>query len=166
MLSSGAQGSRAQGWVSVASAHQGLAVKVRIGLGTGGAGLDPSGLDALAGDVLELGFDSLWMPEVLSAPGFDPLVGLAWVAGRRPSLKVGTTMLLPGRNVARTAKQIATLDVLSAGRFLVTFVPGLPAVPSARPSACPPSSGARPWTRCSRCFAVCGLVRRSPTTGW
>ncbi len=122
----------------MASAHQGLAVKVRIGLGTGGAGLDPSGLDALAGDVLELGFDSLWMPEVLSAPGFDPLVGLAWVAGRRPRLKVGTTMLLPGRNVARTAKQIATLDVLSAGRFLVTFVPGLPRGPERSAVGLPP----------------------------
>jgi probable F420-dependent oxidoreductase len=101
-------------------------VKVRIGIGAGTAGLDSGTLAGLADDLGELGFDSLWLPEVLSSPGFDPVVALAWVAAHRPGLKVGTTMLLPGRNLARAAKQIATLDVLSGGRFLVTFVPGLP----------------------------------------
>lgn len=101
-------------------------MKVRIGIGTGGAGLDAAGLGAIAADLDELGFDSLWLPEVLTNPGFDPLVGLAWATGRRPGLKVGTTMLLPGRNLVRTAKQVASLDLLSGGRFLLTFVPGLP----------------------------------------
>ena len=34
-------------------------------------------------------------------------------------------MLLPGRNVLRLAKQLASLDVLCHGRLLVTLVPGL-----------------------------------------
>jgi probable F420-dependent oxidoreductase len=34
-------------------------------------------------------------------------------------------MLLPGRNVLRLAKQLASLDVLCRGRLLVTLVPGL-----------------------------------------
>jgi probable F420-dependent oxidoreductase len=38
-------------------------------------------------------------------------------------------MLLPGRNVVRLAKQLATLDRLSTGRLLVTFVPGLAQAP-------------------------------------
>ncbi len=75
--------------------------------------------------VTETGFDSLWLPEVLTRPGPDPLVGLAWVSGACPGLKIGTTMLLPGRNLVRLAKAVATLDVLSGGRFLLTFVPGL-----------------------------------------
>ena len=38
-------------------------------------------------------------------------------------------MLLPGRNVVRLAKQLASLDVLSKGRLLVTLVPGLTYAP-------------------------------------
>jgi len=44
-------------------------------------------------------------------------------------LKLGTTMLLPGRNVLRLAKQLASLDVLCRGRLLVTLVPGLTYAP-------------------------------------
>jgi len=38
-------------------------------------------------------------------------------------------MLLPGRNVVRLAKQLASLDVLSKGRLLLTLVPGLTYAP-------------------------------------
>ena len=62
---------------------------------------------------------------MLTAPTLDPLAALAFAAAHNPRLKLGTTMLLPGRNVVRLAKQLATLDRLSAGRLLVTFVPGL-----------------------------------------
>lgn len=81
-----------------------------------------TGLDAL-------GFDSLWLSEVLTGPGLDPVVGLAWAASGNPRVKIGTTMLLPGRNVLRLAKQLASLDVLSKGRLLVTLVPGLTYAP-------------------------------------
>ncbi len=77
----------------------------------------------------ELGFDSLWLSEVLTGPVVDPVVGLAWAASSNPRLKVGTTMLLPGRNVVRLAKQLASLDALSGGRLLVTLVPGLTYAP-------------------------------------
>jgi probable F420-dependent oxidoreductase len=101
-------------------------VKVRIGIGMGVAsgGIDAS-FARLVDDLDELGFDSLWMPEVLTAPTLDPLVGLAFAAAHNPRLKLGTTMLLPGRNPVRLAKELATLDVLSGGRLLCTFVPGL-----------------------------------------
>ena len=46
-----------------------------------------------------------------------------------PHLKLGTTILLPGRNLVRVAKELAGLDRLSGGRLLVTFVPGLPRQP-------------------------------------
>jgi probable F420-dependent oxidoreductase len=100
-------------------------VKVRIGISAGGESLGPESMAGLGRAVAETGFDSLWLPEVLTRPGPDPLVGLAWVSGACPGLKIGTTMLLPGRNLVRVAKAVATLDVLSGGRFLLTFVPGL-----------------------------------------
>jgi probable F420-dependent oxidoreductase len=100
-------------------------MKVRIGISAGGESLGPEAMTALGQAITEFGFDSLWLPEVLSRPGPDPLVGLAWVSGACPRLKIGTTMLLPGRNLIWLAKAVATLDLLSGGRFLLTFVPGL-----------------------------------------
>jgi probable F420-dependent oxidoreductase len=100
-------------------------MKIRIGISAGGDDLGPESMVALGRAVSECGFDSLWLPEVLSRPGPDPLVGLAWASGACPELKIGTTMLLPGRNLIWLAKAVATLDVLSGGRFLLTFVPGL-----------------------------------------
>jgi probable F420-dependent oxidoreductase len=100
-------------------------MKVRIGISAGGESLGPEAMAGLGRSVAETGFDSLWLPEVLTRPGPDPLVGLSWLSGACPGLKVGTTMLLPGRNLVWLAKAVATLDVLSAGRFLLTFVPGL-----------------------------------------
>jgi probable F420-dependent oxidoreductase len=100
-------------------------MKIRIGISAGGDDLGPDAMIALGRAVSDHGFDSLWLPEVLSRPGPDPLVGLAWASGSCPGLKIGTTMLLPGRNLVWLAKAIATLDLLSGGRFLLTFVPGL-----------------------------------------
>src|SRR5205807_1075637 len=100
-------------------------MKIRIGVGAGGALSTPGVLAELVTGMDRLGFDSLWLSEVLTAPVLDPLVGLAWAAASNPSVKLGTTMLLPGRNVVRLAKQLASLDVLCQGRLLVTLVPGL-----------------------------------------
>ena len=107
-------------------------MKVRIGVSVGvGATTDVGVLGQLVDDLDELDFDSLWLPEVLTAPALDPLVALAFAAAHNPRLKLGTTMLLPGRNPVRLAKELATLDMLSGGRLLVTFVPGLPRSPEA-----------------------------------
>ncbi|HYB70121.1 MAG TPA: LLM class flavin-dependent oxidoreductase [Candidatus Bathyarchaeia archaeon] len=104
-------------------------MKIRIGVGTGGAAPTMEALAELVAALDALGFDSLWLSEVLTGPAMDPVVGLAWAAASNPRLKIGTTMLLPGRNALRLAKQLATLDVLSRGRLLVTLVPGLTHVP-------------------------------------
>lgn len=129
-------------------------MKVRIGVGMGALGGDPAELCDLVDDLDDLGFDSIWLPEVLTAPTLDPLAALAFAAAHNPRLKLGTTMLLPGRNVVRVAKQLATLDRLSAGRLLVTFVPGL---------AQPPESGAvgvAPKEKGPRMDEAFPLVRR------
>src|SRR5256884_8659524 len=104
-------------------------MKIRIGVGAGGAISTPDALGELVTGLDQLGFDSLWLSEVLTAPVLDPLVGLAWAAASNPRVKLGTTMLLPGRNVLHLAKQLASLDVLCRGRLLVTMVPGLTYAP-------------------------------------
>jgi probable F420-dependent oxidoreductase len=107
-------------------------VKVRIGVSMGVAPIgDGAGFSRLVDDLGDLGFDSIWLPEVLTAPTLDPLIGLAFAAAHNAQLKLGTTMLLPGRNLVRLAKELAGLDRLSGGRLLVTFVPGLPRQPEA-----------------------------------
>jgi probable F420-dependent oxidoreductase len=104
-------------------------MKIRIGVGAGGASVAGDTLAELVRGLDELGFDSLWLSEVLTAPALDPVVGLSWAAASNPRLKIGTTMLLPGRNLLRLAKQLASLDLLSNGRLLVTLVPGLTYAP-------------------------------------
>jgi len=102
-------------------------MKIRIGVGA--ASMTADTLPELVKALDDLGFDSLWLSEVLTGPVIDPAVGLAWAAASNPRLKIGTTMLLPGRNVLRLAKQLASLDALSKGRLLVTMVPGLTHAP-------------------------------------
>jgi probable F420-dependent oxidoreductase len=100
-------------------------VKIRIAVGLGGAAVNAEEFAAIVATMADLHFDSLWISEVLTGPGPDPLIALATAAQLNPKLKLGTTMLLPGRNQLRLAKSLATLDVLSRGRLLITFVPGL-----------------------------------------
>jgi len=86
-----------------------------------------------------MGFDSVWAAEHVVLPATiesrypytadgvipvsndtpipDPLIWLAYVASSVPSMKLGTCILiLPQRNPLILAKELATLDQLSAGR--------------------------------------------------
>ena len=98
----------------------------------------------LARKVEELGFGSLWAPEhgvvpadfsvgaagaASGAPSvyadgrinqiIDPLVFLAAAAAATKSVRLGTGIcLVPERNPIRLAKEVATLDLVSGGRFV------------------------------------------------
>src|SRR5260221_6152206 len=101
-------------------------MKIRIGVGLGAAGASDSAAFAGAVQHMEkLGFDSLWLSEVLTGAVVDPLAGLSYAAGVTGKLKLGTTMTVTGRNPVRMAKELATVDRLSAGRLLLVCVPGL-----------------------------------------
>jgi probable F420-dependent oxidoreductase len=57
---------------------------------------------------------------VLARPRHDPLTLLAGVAGRVPRVALGTAVLLPAlRNPVLLAHQVATLDQVSEGRFIL-----------------------------------------------
>src|SRR3989442_5281385 len=64
-------------------------MKIRIGVGAGGALSTPGVLAELVTGLDRLGFDSLWLSEGLTAPVLDPVVGLAWAAASNPRLKLG-----------------------------------------------------------------------------
>jgi probable F420-dependent oxidoreductase len=101
-------------------------MKIRIGVGLGAGGASDAATLADAVQHMErLGFDSLWLSEVLTGAVVDPLAGLAFAAGVTRKLKLGTTMTVTARNPVRMAKELATIDRLSNGRLLLVFVPGL-----------------------------------------
>ncbi len=102
-------------------------MKVRIGYGFGTQrGFDSAQFMAMVDALDELEFDSLWLSERITADAPDPIIGLAVAAGRSTRLKLGTSVqVLPGRNPALLAKELATLDVLSDGRFLPAFGLGI-----------------------------------------
>jgi probable F420-dependent oxidoreductase len=97
--------------------------------------IDPA---VLAKRAEALGFDSLWLPEhpimpVTTVSPFplggpipdfyaeliDPFVGLARASAVTKTIKLGTGIcLVPERNPLLLAKEIATLDQLSGGRFI------------------------------------------------
>lgn len=96
-------------------------MKIRIGLGLGTRTItnDVDSFGPFVDSLERLGFDSLWLSERISGEAPDPLVALAFAAGRTRRLKLGTSVLvLPGRNPVLAAKELATLDLLSNGRLL------------------------------------------------
>jgi len=95
-------------------------------------------IDELARAAEERGFESLWLPEHTHIPksrkspwpggsnlpkeywhSLDPFVSLATAAAATTRLKVGTAIcLVVERDPITLAKQVASLDFLSNGRFL------------------------------------------------
>ncbi len=96
------------------------------------------GMDELAGTLEDRGFESLFLPEHTHIPTsratpwpgggdlpkeywhtHDPFVALAFAAAATSKLKLGTGIcLVPQRDPIVTAKSVASLDVLSNGRFI------------------------------------------------
>jgi probable F420-dependent oxidoreductase len=92
-----------------------------------GEGSDPDGIRRVAEAAEELGFDSVWAtehvivgPEAVNPYGrvYAPLVTLGWIAGWTERVGLGTSILLvPLHNPMLLAKEVATLQELSGGRF-------------------------------------------------
>jgi probable F420-dependent oxidoreductase len=94
-----------------------------------GAGSSPDLIRRDAEAAEELGFDSVWTTEhVVVGPDavdpygrvYDPLVTLGWIAGWTERIGLGTSIvILPLHNPFHLAKQVATLQELSAARVTV-----------------------------------------------
>jgi probable F420-dependent oxidoreductase len=98
-------------------------MKIRIGYGLGAQrALTADRFNEMVDALEALRFDSLWLSERVSGDAPDPIIGLSVAAGRTKKLKLGTSVqVLPGRNPALLAKELASLDVLSGGRLLPGF---------------------------------------------
>jgi len=116
-------------------------MKFGIGFATSGKFSDPDRLAHLAITAERCGFESLWSVEHVavpvkhlpypgskdgSMPGGDevaipdPLIPLAYVAAVTKTIKLATGILiLPQRHPIYTAKEVATVDVLSGGRVIL-----------------------------------------------
>ncbi len=114
-------------------------MRIRVGFGYGGSARPASsqaegrGEDhanrtfaTVVDDLERLGFDSLWVSERATGTTLDPMVAMAFAAGRTERLKFGpAVMVLPGRNPVLCAKALASLDRLSGGRALPAFGLGI-----------------------------------------
>src|SRR5689334_13610801 len=108
-----------------------------LGIGTGA---DRAVIDAVATAADRAGFVTLWMGEHVvmvdetasrypysddgriavpaAADWIDPMIGLSFAAAASSRIGIGTgVLLLPEHNPVAVAKQAATLDTLSRGRF-------------------------------------------------
>ncbi len=86
----------------------------------GQGGDDPTFLRRLVELGDRYGYDSIWLSDRIVSDRFslEPMVALSMVAAYSDRLKFGTSVLaMPLRNPVVLAKQIATLDYLSQGRF-------------------------------------------------
>jgi probable F420-dependent oxidoreductase len=108
-------------------------MSVRLGIGAAVTDDEPAVATRDLVDGCERrGIDSVWFPDRVAAPAIEPLTALAWAAGRTEHLKLGTgVVVLPGRNPAVVAHQLASLAALAPRRILPVF--GLqPATPAER----------------------------------
>ena len=116
-------------------------MKFGIGFATSGAFSNPALLGHLATTAERCGFESLWSVEHVAIPVNhspypgtkdgkmpggddvaipDPLLPLAYVAAITKTIKLATGILiLPQRHPIYTAKEVATVDVLSGGRVIL-----------------------------------------------
>jgi probable F420-dependent oxidoreductase len=104
-----------------------MKIRIGFGLGTHTNANEAGSFGDLVDALEDLRYDSLWLSERLTGDAPDPLVALAFAAGRTRRLKLGTSVLvLPGRNPVVLAKEMASLDRLSGGRFLPAVGLGAP----------------------------------------
>lgn len=100
-------------------------MKIRVAVASTNTPVDPDDLDALVDGLEARRVDTLWLSDTPLSPAVQPLLALTAAAARTTRLKLGTNVVIPGRNPMLLAKELAHLDRLSRGRLLLAFMPGI-----------------------------------------
>jgi len=98
-----------------------LRLESEIHCGVALSGSSAQAVRETAQRVENAGFDSIWVGDHVSfhVPIFDSLTLLSFMAGATERISLGTSVyLMPLRHPTTVAKQVSTLDQLSAGRML------------------------------------------------
>src|SRR6476661_1031453 len=92
-------------------------MKLGLHIGYWGLGLSAEEQLQLVREAESLGYDSVWAAE---AYGSDAATILGWLAQATDRIRLGSAIFqMPARTPAMTAMTAATLDQLSAGRFVL-----------------------------------------------
>jgi alkanesulfonate monooxygenase SsuD/methylene tetrahydromethanopterin reductase-like flavin-dependent oxidoreductase (luciferase family) len=102
-------------------------VLIPIGQAQWEAGTDPRSLVDFAVRAESLGYSSLWVNDNLLAPRIEALTMLAAVAPATSRVALGTAALLPVlRRPVQAAQTLASIDLLSGGRLVLTVGAAFP----------------------------------------
>ncbi len=104
-----------------------LGVLIPIGQAQWGQGTDPRELLDFAVRAEELGYSSLWVNDFLLTPRIEALTMLTAVAPLTSRVTLGTAALLPVlRRPVQAAQTLASIDLLSGGRLVLTVGAAFP----------------------------------------
>ena len=104
-----------------------LGVLIPIGQAQWGQGADPREVLDFAVRAEGLGYSSLWVNDFLLTPRIEALTMLAAVAPLTSRVTLGTAALLPVlRRPVQAAQALASIDLLSGGRLVLTVGAAFP----------------------------------------
>lgn len=100
-------------------------MKVRFAVSVGMGLPDPELLASVVTGAEERGFDTIWFSDLTMLPGTNPFLAVSFAAAVSHRLRLGVNLVPFGYQPFLFARQVAELDRMTAGRLLVTLIPGL-----------------------------------------
>ncbi len=100
-------------------------MKIRIAVATSNVPADRDHVVELVEGLEKRRFDTLWLSDTPLTPAIEPMLALTLASAHTKRLKLGTNVVVPGRNPLHLAKELAHLDRISGGRLLIAFMPGI-----------------------------------------
>ena len=150
-------------------------MKIRVGYGLGVNSLtnDQDRYGPFVDALERLDYDSLWVSERIAGHSADPVVSMAYAAGRTKKLKFGmSVMVLSGRNPVLVAKSIYDAGILGPLGDELAEAPGAPATVPVPPiglhwsaSTVDAAARVRPVSSSITCMTRCLLERNTARRG-